>query len=105
LIFCKNNELYHFIIATHASLLVTKLPPYSISFFNSRIEVDIPVVITCTTITIVKKTHGGISFKAIFKIIVIVVPKAKTIRKTPYAYTFPGNTAPIIAPIFVCKKV
>lgn len=53
----------------------------------------------------VKKTHPGSDSRAIFKTIVVTVPKANTTRKTLKASTLPGNTLPINAPVFVCKKV
>ncbi len=39
------------------------------------------------------------------RIIVVVVPNAKIILKTLKAYTLPGNTIPIKAPVLVCRKV
>lgn len=38
-----------------------------------------PLVITCTVITIVKNTQAGTDDRAIFNIIVVVVPMAKII--------------------------
>jgi hypothetical protein len=40
---------------------------------------EIPLVSTCTPITIVKNTQAGVDLRAMFRIIVVVVPRAKII--------------------------
>jgi hypothetical protein len=53
----------------------------------------------------VRNTHPGTDFRAIFKTIVVVVPRAKIILYTLKASTLPGKTIPMRAPVFVCRNV
>ena len=62
-------------------------------------------MITCKAATIDKNIYPGTVLKAIPSKKPLTDPIEKNIRYTLNPQTFPGNTFPIIAPLFVCRNV